>query len=332
MRRRDASMPPAGVCYGLRMLPEAQGAPHGRGPARTVRTLAHRALLAALLSALALSAWSGAAFAQAADPGGAPAPTGEADVVKGNLADDATPALFSVGLSAGFPSYQTVALAVSLQAEFVGAQLKGSWTPAGVYLGGQLRVYPPVPVPVPLYLGVGGGVYGSNGSYHFVLGTHVPLGKALRLDLEGGVANVPQLAERAWVPHLAAGLSYAFPVSLAPGGEGPGTRSPAEPGPGGGACTAPGEPDGDLIPAVIDAMVDDWILSARATYGSVYRGLDYRYSIKGVRLSGNAANVTVAYSGSVEEILTGARHSASGEARVRLDWTGCGWRGGSVEY
>src|SRR5690606_39241314 len=45
----------------------------------------------------------------------------------------ATPALFSVGISGGFPSYQTVALSVSLQSSFVGLQAKGSWTAVGPY-------------------------------------------------------------------------------------------------------------------------------------------------------------------------------------------------------
>jgi len=251
--------------------------------------------------------------------------------VEKELGGEGAPALFAVGVSAGFPSYQTVALAVSLQAQFVGAQLKGSWTPAGAYLGAQLRAYPPIPVPIPLYVGVGGGIYGSNASYHFALGTHVPLGKDLRLDLEGGVANVPQLDQRAWVPHLAVGVSYVLPVELAPGkASAPVDR--AAMGAGGAGCTAKADPDRAQIPAVIEATVNDWILSARATYGSVYTDLRYSYSITRVQLDGNVANVTVNYSGSVREILTGNRQSASGDARVRLVWTGCGWGVGSVEY
>jgi len=162
------------------------------------------------------------ASAQGGEPNGAEGETEAAPVtVEKELGDEAAPALFAVGVSAGFPSYQTVALAVSLQAQFVGAQLKGSWTPAGAYAGGQLRVYPPIPVPIPLYVGVG---------------------------------------------------------------------------------------------------------------GSVYTDLRYSYSITGVQMSGNVGNVTVNYSGSVREILTGTRQSASGDARVRLEWTGCGWGGRSVEY
>jgi hypothetical protein len=280
------------------------------------------------LMASVLLAFAFAATAQGVTPSEAEAPL---VTVENELGGEGAPALFAVGISAGFPSYQTVALAVSLQAQFVGAQLKGSWTPAGAYVGAQLRAYPPIPVPIPLYIGVGGGIYGSNASYHFALGTHVPLGKDLRFDLEGGVANVPQLDQRAWVPHLAVGISYVFPVELAPSEASARLDRGSAPG-GGAACTAPDGPDRAQIPAVIEATVNDWILSARATYGSVYTDLRYSYSITRVQLSGNVANVTVNYSGSVREILTGTRQSASGDARVRLVWTGCGWGVGSVEY
>lgn len=281
---------------------------------------------------LALVAFWAVPLAHAqADPGAYEAQDEPLVTVKGHADDGSTPGLFSVGVSGGFPSYQTVAISVALQAEFVGAQLKGSWTPAGVYLGGQLRVYPPIPVPVPLYIGVGGGVYGSNVSYHIAAGAHVPLGKNLRLDLEGGLANVPQLNDRAWAPHIAVGVSYAFPLELTPSSttnERPArTETPASP-----SCTSPGAPDADLIPAVIGRIVDDWILSARATYGSVYTDLSYTYSLRRVLVSGNNADVTVAYSGSVTEILTGVRQKASGDAQVQLSWTGCGWGGAAVSY
>jgi len=257
--------------------------------------------------------------------------TGAVDAVTVEGHPDSSVGLFSVGVSGGFPSYQTVALAVSVQAQFVGGQLKASWTPAGVYLGGQLRAYPPIPIPLPVYLGVGGGVYGSQFAYHFALGTHVPLGANLRLDLEGGVANVPSLGERAWVPHLAAGISYAFPVELSPGEPLAASGTVGAPA-AGAACTTTREPDPDGIAGVIRATVNDWILSARATYGSVYTDLSYKYSITSVRRTGTTANVAVAYSGSVREILSGARHSASGTAQVRLVWSGCGWGVTSVEY
>jgi len=292
-----------------------------RGPC-----LALKPLLAVLLSlAFVASAQGGA-------PNAAEAET-EAPLaaVEKDLGSEGAPALYSVGISAGFPSYQTVALAVSVQAQFVGAELKGSWTPAGAYVGGQLRVYPPIPIPIPLFVGIGGGVYGSNASYHLAIGTHVPLGKDLRLDLEGGVANVPQLDKRAWVPHLAVGVSYVIPVQLASSATATPVDRSASSG-GAATCATPDGPDRGQIPAVIEAIVNDWVLSARATYGSVYTDLKYRYAITRVQVDGNVASVTVNYSGSVREILTGTRQSASGEARVGLVWTGCGWGGGTVEY
>ena len=304
-----------------------QGAAEKRAPTSASK----RALLALL--AICTCAFGAAAFAQ----GGADEPEetfaeGQFAAVERDLADEAAPAVFAVGISAGFPAYQTVALNVSLQAQFVGAQLKGSWTPAGVYLGGQLRAYPPIPVPIPLYVGVGGGIYGPFASYHFAVGTHVPLGTALRLDLEGGVANVPQLDKRGWVPHLAAGISYAFPVELsAATGPTSATVGGSAPQPA-ARCETPSEPNREQIPGVIDDMVDDFILSARATYGSVYTGLSYGYKIGSVRISGKTANVSVNYSGSVTEILTGTSHSASGTAKVQLTWTGCAWGGGSIDY
>lgn len=283
----------------------------------------------------AISAHWSLTFAQSEQtpPKTVAADSGSFTAVTVELEDQPAPAVFSVGLSAGFPSYQTVALSASLQAQFVGAQIKGSWTPAGVYLGGQLRAYPPVPVPVPLYVGIGGGVYGQSGSYHFVAGAHVPLSKALRFDLEGGVANVPQLDKRAWVPHLAAGISYAFPVELSPPTDPTTTATTAGSAPDRRAkCEAPKDPDRSQISAIIASTVDDFILSARATYGSAYTNLSYSYSISSVDITGNVAVVSVNYSGSVTEILTGTGHSASGIATVELTWNGCGWGGASVEY
>lgn len=262
-----------------------------------------------------------------------PAPVGDDDEVSGEL-HGAPPAIFSVGLSAGFPSYQTIALNASLQVQYVGFQLKGSWTAVGPYLAAQLRAYPPVPIPVPLFIGVGGGVYGDNLSYHAAIGAHVPLGKNVRLDLEGGVANVPLLAERSWAPHLVAGVSYAIPVDLTamPRSRSEENRSRAvqvEPTP---SCPEPREPDSSLLRDAVEATITDWLRSAQATYGSVYSNLSYSYTIGSTSVSGNSARVTVRYRGSVTEILTGQRHSASGSARATFRWTGCGWADSGVEY
>src|SRR5690606_41624869 len=54
------------------------------------------------------------------------------------------PALVALGVSAGFPSYQTVAFAASFQVQFFGMQVKVSWSPAGPYLVRHLRALLPL--------------------------------------------------------------------------------------------------------------------------------------------------------------------------------------------
>lgn len=271
----------------------------------SIRTLT--ALLVALLVA--------AAVAQA------PADASEAD-------QDTTPALAAVGLSAGFPSYQTIAPTLSLQSGHFGFQAKASWTPAGPYVGLQVRGYPPVPVPLPVFVGVGAGFYGSDISYHAAVGAHVPLGLNLRFDIEGGVANVPLLDRRSWAPHLAAGVSYAFPVETSAGRSAEAAEAAAR----APTCTSPGEPDQGALSDAVDRVVQEWILSARATYGSVYTDLSYDYTVKSTSVDGDRATVAVSYSGSVTEIATGKRHSASGEASATFRWNGCGWSNTGVSY
>ncbi len=312
-----------GLRYCQAMFTESRG--DGRGRRR------ERRFGGSLLLLLVLALWAGALAQEVAEPVTAPEVDGE--VVTGTL-EGAPPAVFSVGLSAGFPAYQTVALAASLQAQYVGVQLKGSWTAAGPYIGGQLRAYPPIPLPVPLFVGVGGGVYGPNASFHFALGGHVPLGQNLRLDVEAGIANVPLLAERSWAPHVAVGVSYAFPVELgaSTGRTTERATREAEVAPPSPACPAPTAPDPSGLGRAVSATVDSWLRSAQATYGSVYTDLSYSYRITDTQISGNSATVTVSYSGSVREILTGVRHQASGTASASFVWNGCGWSGGSVDY
>lgn len=248
-----------------------------------------------------------------------------------------TPALFSVGISGGFPSYQTVALSVSLQSSFVGLQAKGSWTAVGPFLGLQLRGYPPVPIPVPVYLGLGVGIYGPNVSFHAALGAHVPLARALRLDLEAGLASVPLLDQRSLAPHVAVGVSYAVPLQLQPnagrGGERIGRtiaeRPQRSPEP---TCAAPVEPVPGALADAVDTVVDQWLDSARATYGSVYTDLNYSYSITSSSVTGSSATVKVSYSGSVREIANGRRHEASGTATAEFGWNGCNWVNRGVSY
>lgn len=303
---------------------------HGEASPRT--PLSHALLvLTLLLALLGGAAAQGAEAGTLTQPDVADAELVDAEETAGTL-EGAPNAVFAVGLSAGFPAYQTVALAASLQAQYVGVQLKGSWTPVGAFVGGQLRAYPPVPVPVPLYLGVGGGLYGSDLSYHVALGGHVPLGKNLRLDLEGGVANVPLLDERTWAPHVAVGVSYAFPVELTPitGAERSGLERRSELQTV-RRCAEPTEPDPSLLRRAVDDTIDDWLRSAQATYGSVYSDLNYSYRVSS-SVAGDTASVSVSYRGSVREILTGVRHRASGTAKATFLWTGCGWANTGVSY
>lgn len=147
------------------------------------------------ITALVLAIWLGLAFSAAQEPS-------ESDSVTTSAAaaGESVPALVAIGVSGGFPSYQTVAVAASLQVRFVGAQVKGSWTPGGPYFALQLRAYPPLATPVPVFIGLGAGLYGRSVSYHAALGAHVPLGVALRLDAEAGIASVPLLGTRNWAP------------------------------------------------------------------------------------------------------------------------------------
>lgn len=246
---------------------------------------------------------------------------------------DAPPALVAVGVSGGFPSYQTVALSVSLQSSFVGLQLKGSWTPAGPYLGVQLRGYPPIEAPVPIFVGVGAGIYGGNASYHAAVGTHVPLSLALRLDVEAGVASVPLLEARGWAPHVAVGVSYAFPVDLTAATRGPaGASSSRSSGSQTSGCAVSGPPDVGALSTAFERTLAEWLAGARATYGSVYTDLSYSYRVTSQSVSGDVGVVEIAYSGSVTAIGSGTVHEADGSATARFRWTGCGWSNTAVSY
>lgn len=275
---------------------------------------------------LVISLWCGVATAQGA---GGPGSTGSETSTS---VSDSVPALVAVGVSGGFPSYQTVALAASLQVQFVGAQVKGSWTPNGPYFALQLRAYPPLESPVPVFVGVGAGLYGRSVSYHAAVGAHVPLGVALRLDAEAGIASVPLLGTRNWAPHVTLGLSYAFPVELAPGGPGlAGERDPRA-GAGVAACPALLEPDESSLMDAFDRLLDEWLLSARATYGSVYTDLDYSYAVTSATVAGDVGEVSISYRGSVRAIGSGTVHEADGSAEASFHWTGCTWSNTAISY
>ncbi len=243
------------------------------------------------------------------------------------------PVLGAFGVSAGFPSYQTVAGYLSAQYQYLGFQVKGSYTAVGPYVALELRGYPPVPVPVPLFVGIGGGYYGGNVTYFGTLGAHVPLSLHVRLDLEGGVANVPLLAKRAWAPYLSVGVSYAFPFVPTHGGYGPEAAAPmslaGSPGP---VCEKSDTPDRGMLLEAFHRTVKGFLDSARATYGSIYTDLSYSFDVTSVRVSGDHGVVKIHYKGSVRTIATGKRESASGNASAVYRWNGCGWSTVDVSY
>lgn len=89
--------------------------------------------------------------------------------------------------------------------------------------------------------------------------------------------------------------------------------------------------EGALIDA-FERVLDEWLLSARATYGSVYTDLDYSYSVTSATVSGDEGTVAISFSGSVRAIGSGTVHEADGSAEARFRWTGCSWSSTSVEY
>lgn len=278
-----------------------------------------------LVVALMLAIWLGCGAAVAQEPG-----SGATEVTAGG--SQGVPALVAIGVSGGFPAYQTVALTASLQVQFVGAQIKGSWTPAGPYFALQLRAYPPLEAPVPVFIGVGAGLYGSNVSYHAAVGTHVPLGPSLRLDAEAGLASVAVLGARRWAPHVAVGLSYAVPIEFASAPAGGAGEAGSRAGTTAGGCPAPRPPDEDALIDAFERVLDDWLRSARATYGSVYTDLDYGYSVTSSVVTGSQGTVAISYSGSVRAIGSGTVHEAQGDAAASFRWTGCTWSNTSVDY
>ena len=249
------------------------------------------------------------------------------------VADDTPPpVLGAFGVSAGFPSYQTVAGYFSAQYRYLGFQLKGGYTPVGPYVGLELRGYPPVPVPVPLFVGIGGGYYGGNVTYFGTLGAHVPLSLDVRLDLEAGVANVPLLARRSWAPYLSIGLSYAFPFVPTHGGYGPKAAGHLSVAGDAVTCEPTDTPDvSQLLPA-FHRTLKGFLDSARATYGSIYTDLHYSFTITSTHISGKRGVVKIRYSGSVRTIATGKKESASGTATATYRWNGCSWSTEDVSY
>jgi len=268
--------------------------------------------LAALVTVLVLAAGTAAsAVAQQEEP------------------PETVPALASFGVSAGFPSYQTLAASASLQSSAVGIAVRAGYGPgAGASFGATLRGYPPIPgSPVPVWIGAGAAATAGTVVPYVALGAHIPVAQRWRVDVEAGGAWSRLGLERSWVPHLVLGASYAFAVEVTPASA---TRVRGTAG-ARAACT-PGPADPALLSAALRRAETSFLNDARATYGSLYRGLRYDLDVVDRDVRGDEATIELRYEGSVVEIATGTRNGASGRATVSFRWDGCGWRTTDIDY
>ena len=275
------------------------------------------------------------AGAQPAAVGGAPEGVGAGPGVGGSeaelLAADTVAAVASFGVQFGFPAYRTAAVGVSLQARFLGVAVRAGGGPGGVAFGLQARAYPPIPIPLPVFLAAGVDLYAGRVAPHVALGVHVPLGGRWRIDVEAGAAWTPLLDEVRVAPLLGVGASYAVPIALAADVGAP-VANPAVSERASGPSCEPGAPDLAALDVALAATVRRFVTDAVATYGSVYRDLRYRTSVVDRRLDGDRATLTIAYAGSVVEILTGRVVEAAGEAAADFRWDGCRWRRTGLRY
>jgi hypothetical protein len=122
------------------------------------------------------------------------------------------------------------------------------------------------------------------------------------------------------------------PLALPAGGEGAARATGASGERAGVPACEPGPPDLAALDAALADTVRRFVADAVAAYGSVYRDLRYRTSVVERRVEGDRATLTVAYAGSVIEILTGRPVEASGEAEADFRWDGCRWRRTGLRY
>lgn len=282
------------------------------------RRRAPRAGLAWLAALLLAPPW---AMAQSAAAGA------EGELV----AAGTVPAVASFGVQFGFPAYRTASVAAGLQAQFVGIAVRVGGGPGGFAFGLQARAYPPIPIPLPIYLAGGVDLYAGRTAPHVAVGAHVPLGGGWRIDVAAGAAWTPLLDEVRVAPLLAVGAGYALPFAL-PAGDGAAGASGAAAVRGGAPACEPGPAPVAALDAALADTVRRFVADAVAAYGSVYRDLRYRTSVVSRRLEGDRATLTVAYAGSVVEILTGRVVEASGEAEADFHWDGCRWRRTGLRY
>lgn len=245
------------------------------------------------------------------------------------------PATLMVGVHGGLPGYRNVGVGAAVKADQFGVALRGGWGTVGASFGAQGRWYPPVPAPLPFYVGLGVDAYAGNATPHAVLGAHVPLSRAWRFDLEGGVARATLAGNTVWAPHVSAGVAYAFTFDLGASEPGEGdagvSSGPSARGPGGARCE-PGPPDPGALDAAVGAAVQSFVRDGVALYGNAYRDLRYRYAIERRDLVGDDATVDVRYSGSARAVVGGEVVQAAGVAQARFTWNGCTWRLRDLSY
>lgn len=282
---------------------------------------------AAALALLVLALPLGAAWSQAAPPTDDAAAGGASAVT----ATDAVPAVGAIGVQFGFPAYRTAAVGASVQARFLGFAVRVGGGPGGVTIGLAARAYLPLPVPLPTYVAGGVDAYAGRFAPSLAVGAHVPIAERWRLDLEVGGAWTPVLDEVRLTPVVAAGVSYAVPLELAPATAGAGPVGASGGARGAPACVA-GPPDPGALDAALAATIARFVADAVATYGSVYRDLRYATSVERTVVDGARATIAVAYDGSVVEILTGHTISAAGTAEVDFRWDGCRWLRTALRY
>lgn len=240
-------------------------------------------------------------------------------------------ALGSIEILGGWPGFQLFGLRFSVQVETFGVALSGSLTGMGPYLSLAGRYYLPLPIPVPTYASLGAGLFSRDPVLFATLGAHIPLTRSLRLTLEGGVSRVVVFDQAQFLPYASVALGYTFafePQALSPnpvaaGASGAGAAIPA--------CQ-PGPPDEGALGGAFARELRLFIAEARVVYAGVYRDLSYHYEITSADVSGQQGRVVAAYEGSVTEVLTGNRLSASGTIVAEFLWDGCGWRLQSYTY
>jgi hypothetical protein len=290
-----------------------------RASARHGRRRARASALLALVAALVLGGATGQGAAGAA-----------ADGDGGEALDpelfDRPPAVFSVGLRGGLPSYRSVALEASVQQGWGGAAAHVAYGSAGVAGGIEARLYPPLPGVLPLYAGVGADVYAGGVAMHGSLGGHVLLGDLFRFDLSVGAARARLAGTPVWTPRVAAGVSMVWYVDLPPSTD----RSPAALSASSVRCDRP--PDPAALEAAISREVERFVRDGIALYGAAFRDLEYEYSVVDQHVSGSAARALIRYRGSAIDVVTGDVVSASGDATARFRWTGCRWLMTELRY